>query len=134
MSAWEMIMLRLSTAYGAFGVSISAYIVSQLLIKSRFERLGVADAFAQSIASGAGLIVRDSACWFAGLLVVTGGLCWYIAMTRLPIHLMVPMAAVITPAASVGAFLFLGEHLSLEKMMAIGLITIGVVWLGSLGL
>ena len=126
-------MLRLSTAYGAYIVSIGAYVVSQLVIKSRFERLGVGDALANGIASGAGLVLRDLACWLAGILVLVGALCWYIAMTKLPIRLMVPMAAVIAPAASIGAYFFLGEQLSLEKILAIGLITIGAAWLGASG-
>jgi drug/metabolite transporter (DMT)-like permease len=54
-------------------------------------------------------------------------------MTKLPIRLMVPMAAIITPAAALGGYFFLGEQLSWEKTIAIGVITMGVAWLGSMG-
>jgi drug/metabolite transporter (DMT)-like permease len=126
-------MLRTSTAYGVYGVSLCGYVVSQLVLRSRLEKLEVGDALAHSVAAGAGLVIRDLACWGAGLLLVVGSLCWYVAMTKLPIQFMVPMAAIVTPAVALGSVLFLGQQLSIEKMMAIGLITIGVAWLGSMG-
>ncbi|MFO1099233.1 MAG: hypothetical protein U1E81_13425 [Xanthobacteraceae bacterium] len=126
-------MMRMSTAYGAYAVSICAYIVSQLLIKARLEKLGVGDALARNVASGLALLFGDLGCWIGGALVVVGGVCWYVAMTKLPIRLMVPMAAIITPAAALGGHFFLGEQLSWEKMLAIGVITVGVAWLGTMG-
>lgn len=125
-------MIRTSTAYAAFCVSIAAFIVSQLLIKSRFEHLGIGDALDRGLGAVAGLLLRDSACWFAGTLVVVGGLSWYIAMTRMPLHMMLPLSAIITPATSIGAYLLFGEQLSAQKWAAIGLITAGVAWLGSM--
>jgi hypothetical protein len=48
-------------------------------------------------------VVTDLACWAAGLLVVTGAVLWYAAMARLPVHVVLPLAALIAPLASVGA-------------------------------
>jgi drug/metabolite transporter (DMT)-like permease len=126
-------MLRMSTAYIAYAISICAYIVSQLLIKSRLEKLGVGDALAKNVVAGIALVLRDLGCWIGAILVLVGALCWYVAMTKLPIRFMTPMAAVIIPAAALGGYLFLGEQFAWEKTVAIGVITVGVVWLGSMG-
>ncbi len=125
-------MIRVGTAYAAFCFSICAFIVSQLLIKWRFERLGIGDAFDNGVLYVIGVLLRDVACWIAGSLVVTGGLCWYIAMTRLPLHLMLPMSAIITPATVIGALILFGEQVTTQKWLAIGLIVIGVAWIGSM--
>jgi drug/metabolite transporter (DMT)-like permease len=76
------------------------------------------------------LALADPLLWFAGLLILLGVICWYLSMTRLPLSLMLPLAAAIAPVVSVGAYFLLGEVLTPAKIAAIAMITVGVSWLG----
>lgn len=125
-------MQKLALAYGAFAISLLAAVISQLLMKSRFENLGASAALDRGVLDFVLLVMADWQCWIAGFLLVVGAGCWYLAMTRLPIHFMLPLAALIAPAASVGAWLFLGEPLTAAKIMAISVIAAGAIWLGTL--
>ena len=65
------------------------------------------------------------------MLVVAGAICWYLALLRLPVSFMLPVAALIAPVTAVGANLFLGETLTVGKACAILTIMGGVIWLGT---
>jgi drug/metabolite transporter (DMT)-like permease len=125
-------MLKLASAYGAFTFSLLAAVVSQLLMKSRFEHLGASAALDRGAIDLLKLVLTDWQCWAAGILLVLGAGCWYLAMTRLPISFMLPLAALIAPVASVGAWVFLGEPLTVSKVAAISVVAAGSIWLASL--
>jgi drug/metabolite transporter (DMT)-like permease len=51
-------------------------------------------------------------------------------MARLPVSIIVPTASVLTLMVAIGAYIFIGERLTASKLSAIGMIAVGVVWLG----
>lgn len=117
-------------AFLVLGISLLSTAGSQLVLKSRLSPLS--DAY-RSGAPWTAILVRaasDAHIWAGAGLVVIGAACWYLALTRLPISLMLPVSAVIGPIASAGAYFFLGEHLTPEKIGAIALILAGATWLG----
>jgi hypothetical protein len=125
-------MIRLSVAYAALGTSLVAVAASQILIKSRFEHLGIGARFDEGLVGVVVLLVSDPRLWGALFLAVTGATLWYVALVRLPIHVMLPLAAAIAPISSIGAYFYLGEALTAPKMAAIGMIAAGAAWLGAL--
>lgn len=115
-----------------FAFCLAAVAGSQLLLKGGMARIANATV---SDGSVYGLLMKglsEPLMWIGGFLLVTGGLAWYVAMIRLPLSLMMPMAALIAPAVSVGAAMFFGEPLTSSKIAAIVLIVSGAVWLGAL--
>ena len=125
-------MIRSSAAYTALAISLLSAVASQLLIKWRFDQLGVGAALGNGAGETIGMIMGDLLCWLGALLLIVGAILWYLALMRLPIHVMLPLAATVSPAASIGACLFLGESLTVPKMAAIATIFAGVAWLGVL--
>ena len=103
---------------------------SQLLMKARFASIEVASRDGRPLFSILFQIVTDVFVIFAGLLVVAGALCWYTALFKLPVSLMLPVAGVIAPIVSIGAHFLLGENLTPAKTSAILIIMTGVMWLG----
>jgi len=111
-------------------VSLASATTSQLILKARLVSL------AESLQLGHGVLavliraLSDPYIWLGGGGVVIGGACWYLAMTKLPLSLMLPAASIIAPCASIGAYYFFGESLTAAKICAIAVIVIGVSWLG----
>jgi drug/metabolite transporter (DMT)-like permease len=110
--------------------SIVAVAASQLIAKWRLELI-----FGDQSAVSAPRImlwtaVSDGWLWLAAMLIVASAVCWYAAMTRLPLTLMMPMAGAIAPIVAVAAFLLFKEPLSATQFAAIVVIALGVIWLG----
>lgn len=125
-------MITLQFAYIALVTAILGVTAAQLLIKARFSALGIAEALGHGLLPTILMMLRDWPLWVALVLMLTGAVLWYLAMAKLPLHFILPCAAIIAPLASIGAWLWLGEAISLPKMLAIGLIALGVAWLGLL--
>ncbi len=123
-------MIGLGAAYSALATSIIAVTVAQLVIKWRFNTLDLAAAYERGTGAVAALLLSDWGCWLAGFLMLGGAALWYLSMTRLPLHFLLPAAALISPLASIAAYFLLGEALTVQKVMAILVITAGVTWLG----
>ena len=103
---------------------------SQLIIKARLSFLHIEFS---SWSVGGELFIRilsDAWLWLGFFLLVSSALCWYLAMIKLPISLMLPVGALVAPIVSVGAYFMLGEELSAAKSTAIMWIALGVLWLG----
>ena len=113
-------------------ISMCSIAGSQLLIKSRFNALGERVTEASSLLDLVFLAIRDLGLWGGAILMGIGVLSWYTAMTKLPVTLMFPVAALVTPMVVLGAYLFLKEPLSLAQLVTILFITLGVVVLGML--
>lgn len=108
-------------------LSILAVTAAQLLAKARVHALA-----AQGSEGLAGVLMAaasDPLIWLLIALLVTSAGLWYAAMWVLPVSLMVPCAATISPLVAIGAHLMFGEPLGAAKMFAIALISIGVIWL-----
>ena len=124
--------MRPGISYLMLTVSIVAVTAAQLLIKARFNVLGLGASLEQGVQAVLRLVLTDPPLWVAGFLMLAGAALWYISMSRLPLSFILPCAALISPMAAIGAHFLLGEDLSLSKLLAIFTITAGVIWLGSL--
>lgn len=112
----------------ALTVSLAAVAVSQLVFKAR---LPLAAAYGnRPLHVAAWHALSDPLLWVGGVLVLVGVICWYVAMIRLPLSFMLPMAALLAPTGSIGAYYFLGEDLTFSKISAILIIAAGAIWLG----
>jgi drug/metabolite transporter (DMT)-like permease len=109
------------------GISLNA--VAQLLLKAGTNAIGAIHLTPNN--------------WFdIGLKVATqwpilGGLCcyvlsvvvWIIGLSRVDVTIAYPMLSLGYILNAFGAWYFLGETLSVQRLLAIGVILIGVVWL-----
>lgn len=124
-------MISRSTAVMFLVMSLAAVAASQIIIKARFMGAGLdlssRDSFWVDTLSR---ILCDPAVWFCGGLLVFGALCWYLALIRLPLSFMLPVAGVLSPIVAIAAHYWLDEPLPPQKLAAICLIAVGVVWLG----
>ncbi len=118
------------TALLTLGISLVAVAISQLAFKAAFTRLAEHWAPGHAYGTTAWRVAADPLIWTAVVLVLLGAACWYLAMIRLPLSLMLPMASVISPIVSIGAYFMLGESLTPAKVAAILMIAAGVAWLG----
>ena len=119
-----------ATALLSLGVSIALMSVAQLVLKARFLLLGHSGEAAPGLWETVQKALADPLIWLAGGLIGVGACCWYLAMLRLPISLMLPLAGLIAPIVSLGAWLMLGESLTPAKFAAILVIAAGAAWLG----
>lgn len=118
-------------AYFALAAAILAVTGTQLLIKARFNALDLNSEMGRGVGHFVLLLMRDWPLWLAAFLMIGGAILWYLSMIRLPLHFILPCAALISPLASIGAHFLLGETLSGQKVAAITMIAAGVAWLGS---
>lgn len=108
-------------------LSILAIAAAQLLAKARVGAIST-----QGIDGLPGILMAaasDPLIWLMIALLVTSAGLWYAAMWVLPVSIMVPCAAAVSPLVAIGAHFQLGEPLGAAKIGAIALITVGVVWL-----
>ncbi|MBO6900919.1 MAG: hypothetical protein JJ864_06200 [Rhizobiaceae bacterium] len=119
-------------AYIALAAAILGVTGAQLLIKARFNALDLNSEMGRGFAGFFLLLLRDWPLWLAAFLMIGGAVLWYVSMIRLPLHFILPCAALISPLASIGAYFLLGEALSGQKVAAIAVIAVGVAWLGAI--
>ena len=117
-------------SFGLLVVAILAVAASQVLIKSRLhapvDDAGVEQGFLRLVVA----LLGDWQAWLAGFIMVGAAACWYLAMVRLPVSLMIALSGTISPLVAIGAHFALGETLGPAKLAAIALISVGVIWLG----
>lgn len=112
-----------------FAASLISVAASQLIFKAGMTRIGEQVSglpWLQIVR----LVLTSPMIWVGAVALVTGTACWYFAMTRLPLSLMMPLAALIAPTVSIAAWGFFGEPLTAQMLAAISLITVGALWLG----
>ncbi len=119
-----------SAALSTLGISILSVASSQLLFKGRMIAVGSLVETALAERRIPWFLLEDLRLWLAIVLLLLGASCWYLSMTKLPLSLMLPIGGMIAPIVSVGAWAFLGESLTAQKLAAILVIASGVVWLG----
>lgn len=117
-------------SFGLLVVAIATVAASQILIKSRLHAPVDDAGVEQGIAGLILALLGDWKAWLAGFMLVTSATCWYLAMIRLPVSLMIALAGTVSPLVAIGAHFALGETLGPAKLCAIALIAIGVIWLG----
>ncbi len=111
-------------------VSLVFLVASQLLIKWRFNALGLQSPQVRDVWDIVASVITDVGLLAAGLLLICGASMWYAAMTRFPLSFMVPIAAVVSPLIALCAHVLLGERLSFLEMVLIVLIAVLVATYG----
>jgi drug/metabolite transporter (DMT)-like permease len=119
-----------TTALVMLFVSLAGATASQLILKSRLVMLSETLQLGHGVLAVLMRALSDPYIWLGGGCVIIGGCCWYLALTKLPLSFMLPAASIIAPCASIGAYYFFGESLTVSKICAIAFIMIGVSWLG----
>jgi drug/metabolite transporter (DMT)-like permease len=107
-------------------VSVVALSVAQILIKSRLNIHGVVplDTGAWSYILSA---LRDFYLWFGAVGLIASSLCWYAAISRLPLSIAFPFAALSYPAVLAGSALVLRESVSWPLLAGNGLVVLGIL-------
>ena len=110
------------------GVLLNA--AAQLLLKAGTNAMGGAIHVTRENWFATGLkvatqwpIVAGMACYAISLVV------WIIALSRTDVTIAYPMLSLGYVIGAIGAWLFLGEMISLQRLVAIGVIMFGVVLL-----
>jgi drug/metabolite transporter (DMT)-like permease len=124
----DMLTPRLSLAIFAF--SLAAITAAQLLSKWRIGIIQRQITSADGWPSIGILLLSDGWVWLVVALILLGAAAWYVAMSQLPLGLMLPVASIVAPCAAIGAHYFLGEPITSGQVSAIAVIAIGVAWLG----
>jgi drug/metabolite transporter (DMT)-like permease len=106
-------------------VGFFASTISQLLIKARMDPITASGGSYRSL-------FTDPLIWLAVACIVTFVVCWYAALARLELSLMMAWSAVVLPMIALGGWMFLGEALGVGKVVAIVIIAIGVACLAIL--
>ena len=117
-------------AFILFTMSLLTVAASQLLFKARLTLLGETVDSSRPMLASISRTLADPWLWAAALLVATGAACWYLAMIKLPLGFMLPLASMIAPFVTIGAWLFLNEGLTPPKLAAVAVIALGAAWLG----
>jgi drug/metabolite transporter (DMT)-like permease len=109
------------------GVLLNAF--AQLLLKAGTNNLGVIHLtmdnwFATGLKVASQLpILAGLACYAVSLVV------WIIGLSRTDVTIAYPMLSLGYVVSAFGAWMFLGEAVSLQRLAAMGVIVVGVVWL-----
>ncbi len=113
----DMLTEKLAWALMFLGFITST--ASQIIIKARLDPV---------TASGGSYrqLIADPLMWLALALILSFVVCWYTALTKIPLSVMMAWSAVVLPLTAVGAWMFLGEPLGVGKLVSIGVIAAGV--------
>ncbi len=114
-------------------VAVLSLTTAQVVIKTR---LGHHGAVPLNLTEGFPYFLRVIADWqmWVGLMGLSvSSLLWYAAISRLPLSVAYPFAALSYPLVFVGSLLFLGEAFSWLALAGNGLILVGVLLVATAG-
>jgi drug/metabolite transporter (DMT)-like permease len=123
-------MIRHATALLLLATAIVLMSATQLLFKARFSMLARVHEQTVRLTDIIRSALADPLMWVAGAMLLIAAAGWYLSMLRLPISLMLPLASLVAPIATIGAWLILGEPVTPAKLTAILVIAAGAAWLG----
>lgn len=123
-------MLSYGASIGILAISISSVAASQLIMKWRLGQSVLSSESSRSRNEYILTSLGDGWIWLAIALIGVSATLWYVAMSRLPLSFMMPMAAIVAPVVAISAHLFLKEPLTAGQIAAIAMISGGVAWLG----
>jgi drug/metabolite transporter (DMT)-like permease len=115
----EIAMLTERLAWALMFLGFITSTASQIIIKARLDPV---------TASGGSYrqLITDPLMWLAVVLILSFVVCWYTALTKIPLSVMMAWSAVVLPLTAIGAWMFLGEPLGVAKMLSILVIAGGV--------
>ncbi|MEM4986791.1 EamA family transporter [Collimonas sp. H4R21] len=109
------------------GVCLNA--VAQLLLKAGTNAVGVIHLTPQNwLATGIKLATQLPILGGLACYVISVGV-WIIGLSRVDVTIAYPMLSMGYIISAVGAWYFLGEAVSMQRLLAIGIIIVGVVLL-----
>lgn len=117
------------TTFGFILTGICLNAVAQLLLKAGTNAVGAIHLTAQNwFSTGLQLatqlpIIGGLTCYVVSVLV------WIIALSRVDVSIAYPMVSIGYIINALGAWYFLGEALTAQRALAIGIILVGVVLL-----
>lgn len=112
-------------------VAVMSLSSGQLIIKARLDALGVVPFTPREFWAYAVAVIGDWVMWLglAGLIVAS--VLWYAAVSRLPLSVAYPFAALSYPMILLGSLLILREAFSWQLVAGNAIIVIGVVLVSS---
>ena len=105
--------------------------VAQLVIKARLGFHGVVPLRVDRLPQYIGGLLLDLSMWGAGLLLVAGAFCWYAGVSRLPLSVAFPFAALSYPLVFAGSLLFLRDTFVWQTLGGNVLIVAGLLLVAS---
>lgn len=119
-------------AISFLGGSLTFVAASQVLIKGAFLRVGAGTDGGESWQALIMMAVREPWMWAGVFTLITGAVLWYLALSQLPLSLVVPSGALVAPLAVICAHFVLGEPLTFHMICAMIVIALGLIWLSIL--
>jgi drug/metabolite transporter (DMT)-like permease len=117
------------TTFGFIFTGVFLNAAAQLLLKAGTNAVGAIHLTAENwLPTGLKLamqppIIGGLACYVISVVV------WIIGLSRVDVTIAYPMLSLGYVLNAIGAWYFLGESVSVQRMLAIGVIIIGVAWL-----
>lgn len=112
-------MLSEKLAWALMFAGFVASTASQVIIKARLDPVTAAGGSYKQL-------FTDPLIWLAVVLILSFVVCWYTALTKIPLSVMMAWSAVVLPLTAIAAWMFLGEPLGFGKVVSIGIIAAGV--------
>jgi drug/metabolite transporter (DMT)-like permease len=105
---------------------VSCVAAAQVLLKSRLVAYGPPPGNGDFPAYLL-MLVRDPLVWAVAVLTVLGAAGWYYGLSLIDLSKAIVFIALLYPAIAVSGYFFLGESLTLTKVIGVSLVCIGVV-------
>jgi multidrug transporter EmrE-like cation transporter len=124
-----------SISWLAFGIILSGVLlnaIAQLFLKQASGALATLPAFQPNLAILGQYVLtlaQSGALWLGLLCYGVSVLLWIAALTKVPVSVAYPMVSIGYVVNALGAWYFLGESLSLQKIAALLIILAGVALL-----
>lgn len=117
---------------GFFLILASVFSLSgaQVLLKSRLTVYGVIPFVPVELVRYLWTLAQDLKVWIGFSGLVLSAALWYMAVSRIPLSIAFPTAALSYPMILIGSFIFLNEPVNWALMLGTGLIVCGVATVG----
>lgn len=115
---------------GLLSSAVVIGLLAQVVMKSRLQIHGVLPFDIGPLIRYIGMLATDAFVWLSFLMLVVSAGSWYAAISRVPLSYAYPIAALSYPLLLLVAVTFLGEKLTLMKVLANVLILSGVMLMG----
>jgi drug/metabolite transporter (DMT)-like permease len=114
-------------------VAVCSLTVAQLVIKARLSVHGVVPLGLRDLWGYALAVLVDWAMWLGLVGLVVSSLLWYAAVSRLPLTVAFPFAALTYPLILAGSVLVLRENFSWQVLLGNAAIVLGVLLVATSG-